>query len=65
MDMLKFAQDFERVIQKRRDTVGSYDEPDNSGEQNGFTVVLDNNNTEQAQNQDAPLLAGATLAVKT
>ena len=65
MDMLKFAQDFERVIQKRRDTVGSYDEPDNSGGQNGFTVVLDNKNTEQAQYQDAPLFAGQTLAVKT
>ena len=65
MDMLKFAQDFERVIQKLRGTVGSYDEPDSSTEQGGFTVILDNKDTEQAQYQDAPLFAGQTLAVRT
>ena len=32
--------------------------------ENGFTVILDNSNTEQAQYQDAPLFSGQTLAIK-
>ena len=65
MDIPKFAQDFERAIQKLRDAVGSYDEPDSSSKQSGFTVVLDNKESAQAQYQDAPLFAGQTLAIRT
>jgi len=33
--------------------------------ENGFTVILDNSNTEQAQYHDAPLFYGQTLTIKT
>ena len=56
---------FETTLRKLRDTAGSSDEPDSSTEQNGFTVVLDNRDAEQAHYQDVPLFAGQTLAIRT
>ena len=46
------------ALQQMIDNAGSF-----NGE-NGFTVILDNSNTEQAQYQDAPLFSGQTLAIK-
>ncbi|QUY18609.1 hypothetical protein GWP40_10075 [Treponema vincentii] len=47
------------------DTLDSYDEQSIPTEKSGFTVILDNSNTGQAQYQDAPLFAGQTLAIRT
>ena len=46
------------ALQQMIDNAGSF-----NGE-NGFTVILDNSNTEQAQYHDAPLFSGQTLAIK-
>ena len=46
------------ALQQMIDNAGSF-----NGE-NGFTVILDNSNTEQAQYQDAPLFSGQTLAIR-
>lgn len=59
MDILKFAEDLESASQQMIDNAGSF-----NGE-NGFTVILDNSNTEQAQYQDAPLFSGQTLAIRS
>ena len=49
IDILKFAEDLESTPQQMIDKAGGYNN------ENGFTVILDNSNTEQAQYQDAPL----------
>ena len=59
MDILKFAKDLESASQQMIDNAGSF-----NGE-NGFTVILDNSNTEQAQYQDAPLFSEQTLAIRS
>ena len=58
IDILKFAKDLESALQQMIDNAGGF-----NGE-NGFTVILDNSNTEQAQYQDAPLFSGQTLAIR-
>ena len=59
MDILKFAEDLESASQQMIDKAGGYNN------ENGFTVILDNSNTEQAQYQDAPLFSGQTLAIRS
>lgn len=59
IDILKFAEDLESTPQQMIDKAGGYNN------ENGFTVILDNSNTEQAQYQDAPLFYGQTLTIKT
>jgi len=58
IDILKFAEDLESAPQQMIHKAGGYNN------ENGFTVILDNSNTEQAQYQDAPLFSGQTLAIK-
>ena len=58
IDILKFAKDLESALQQMIDNAGGF-----NGE-NGFTVILDNSNTEQAQYRDAPLFYGQTLAIR-
>ena len=58
IDILKFAEDLESTPQQMIDKAGGYNN------ENGFTVILDNSNTEQAQYQDAPLFYGKTLTIK-
>lgn len=58
-------KDFYITLQEIMDTLDSYDEQSIPTEKSGFTVILDNSNTEQAQYQDAPLFAGQTLAIRT
>lgn len=58
IDILKFAKDLESALQQMIDKAGGYNN------ENGFTVILDNSNTEQAQYQDAPLFYGKTLTIK-
>lgn len=58
MDILKFAESLEPAPQQMIDKAGGYNN------ENGFTVILDNSNTEQAQYQDAPLFYGKTLTIK-
>ena len=57
IDILKFAEDLESALQQMIDNAGSF-----NGE-NGFTVILDSSNTEQAQYRDAPLFYGQTLTI--
>lgn len=59
MDILKFAEDLESAPQQMIDKAGG------CNNENGFTVILDNSNTEQAQYQDAPLFSGQTLAIRS
>ena len=59
MDILKFAEDLESAPQQMIDKAGG------CNNETGFTVILDNSNTEQAQYQDAPLFYGQTLTIKT
>ena len=58
IDILKFAEDLESTPQQMIDKAGGYNN------ENGFTVILDNSNTEQAQYRDAPLFYGQTLTIK-
>ena len=58
IDILKFAEDLESAPQQMIHKAGGYNN------ENGFTVILDNSNTEQAQYQDAPLFYGKTLTIK-
>ena len=58
IDILKFAEDLESTPQQMIDKAGGYNN------ENGFTVILDNSNTEQAQYHDAPLFYGQTLTIK-
>ena len=58
IDILKFAEDLESTPQQMIDKAGGYNN------ENGFTVILDNSNTEQAQYRDAPLFYGKTLTIK-
>lgn len=58
MDPLIFAERFEAALQQMLDETGSYDEPDSSAEQSGFTVILDNKHDDDDQYQDAPLCYG-------
>ena len=51
-------EDVETIIQKIVDAVTG------TKKQNGFTVILDNNDTEHAQYQDAPLFYGQQLATR-
>ncbi|QHX43936.1 hypothetical protein GWP43_11325 [Treponema vincentii] len=57
IDILKFAEDLESTPQQMIDKAGGYNN------ENGFTVILDNSNTEQAQYRDAPLFYGQTLTI--
>lgn len=47
------------ALQQMIDKIGSY-----NNEESGFTIVLENTGSEQAQYQDAPLFAGQTLATR-
>ena len=58
IDILKFAEDLEAAPQQMIHKAGG------CNNENGFTVILDNSNTEQAQYQDAPLFYGKTLTIK-
>lgn len=58
IDILKFAEDLESTPQQMIDKAGG------CNNENGFTVILDNSNTEQAQYRDAPLFYGKTLTIK-
>ena len=58
IDILKFAEDLESAPQQMIHKAGG------CNNENGFTVILDNSNTEQAQYQDAPLFYGKTLTIK-
>ena len=59
MDILKFAEDLVSAPQQMIHKAGG------CNNENGFTVILDNSNTEQAQYHDAPLFYGQTLTIKT
>ena len=58
MDTSELKVYLKTALQQMIDNAGSF-----NGE-SGFTVILDNSNTEQAQYQDAPLFSGQTLAIK-
>ena len=58
MDTSELKIYLKTALQQMIDNAGSF-----NGE-NGFTVILDNSNTEQEQYQDAPLFSGQTLAIK-
>ena len=58
IDILKFAEDLESAPQQMIHKAGG------CNNENGFTVILDNSNTEQAQYRDAPLFYGQTLTIK-
>ncbi len=58
MDILKFAEDLVSAPQQMIHKAGG------CNNENGFTVILDNSNTEQAQYRDAPLFYGQTLTIK-
>ena len=59
MDTSKLKVYLKTALQQMIDNAGSF-----NGE-NGFTVILDNSNTEQEQYQDAPLFSGQTLAIRS
>lgn len=58
MDTSELKVYLKTALQQMIDNAGSF-----NGE-SGFTVILDNSNTEQAQYHDAPLFSGQTLAIK-
>ena len=58
MDTSELKVYLKTTLQQMIDNAGSF-----NGE-SGFTVILDNSNTEQAQYQDVPLFSGQTLAIK-
>ena len=58
MDTSELKVYLKTALQQMIDNAGSF-----NGE-SGFTVILDNSNTEQAQYQDAPLFSGQALAIK-
>ncbi|UTC50227.1 TerB N-terminal domain-containing protein [Treponema sp. OMZ 855] len=58
IDILKFAEDLVSAPQQMIHKAGG------CNNENGFTVILDNSNTEQAQYHDAPLFYGQTLTIK-
>ena len=58
MYIFNSLEDVETTIQKIVDAVTG------TKKQNGFTVILDNNDTEHAQYQDAPLFYGQQLATR-
>ena len=58
MDTSELKVYLKTALQQMIDNAGSF-----NGE-SGFTVILDNSNTEQAQYQDAPLFSGQTLAIR-
>jgi len=58
MDTSELKVYLKTALQQMIDNAGSF-----NGE-SGFTMILDNSNTEQAQYQDAPLFSGQTLAIK-
>ena len=59
MDTSELKVYLKTALQQMIDNAGSF-----NGE-NGFTVILDNSNTEQEQYQDAPLFSGQTLAIRS